>query len=52
LDNLGENTIREIAMSRKVWLFCGNHDAAENAALFSDAAKLMGLTFVIGSFTF
>jgi len=32
-NNLGENTIRPIALGRKNWLFCGNHDAAENAAI-------------------
>jgi len=32
-NNLGENAIRPIALSRKIWLFCGNNDAAENAAL-------------------
>jgi hypothetical protein len=33
LDNLGENAIRPIALGRKNWLFCGNDDAAENAAI-------------------
>lgn len=32
-NNLGENAIRPIALGRKNWLFCGNHDAAENAAI-------------------
>jgi transposase len=32
-NNLGENAVRAIAMGRKAWLFCGNHDAAENAAI-------------------
>lgn len=32
-NNLGENAIRPIALGRKNWLFCGNHDSAENAAI-------------------
>jgi len=32
-NNLGENAIRPIALGRKNWLFCGNHEAAENAAI-------------------
>ncbi len=32
-NNLAENAIRPIALGRKNWLFCGNHDAAENAAI-------------------
>jgi transposase len=32
-NNLGENAIRPIALGRKNWLFCGNHGAAENAAI-------------------
>ena len=32
-NNLGENTIRPIALGRKNWLFCGNDNAAENAAI-------------------
>ena len=32
-NNLGENAIRPIALGRKNWLFCGNDDAAENAAI-------------------
>ena len=32
-NNLGENAIRPIALDRKNWLFCGNDDAAENAAI-------------------
>jgi transposase len=32
-NNLGENAIRPVAMGRHAWLFCGNHDAAENAAI-------------------
>lgn len=32
-NNLGENTIRPIALGRKHWLFCGNDNAEENAAI-------------------
>jgi transposase len=32
-NNLGENAIRPIAVGRKSWLFCGNDDAAEDAAI-------------------
>lgn len=32
-NNLGENAVRPIALGRKNWLFCGNDDAAENAAI-------------------
>lgn len=32
-NNLGENAIRPVALGRKNWLFCGNDDAAENAAI-------------------
>jgi transposase len=32
-NNLAENAIRQVAMGRKAWLFCGNHDAAEDAAI-------------------
>jgi len=32
-NNLGENAIRPIALGRKNWLFCGNHESAENAAI-------------------
>lgn len=32
-NNLGENAVRPIALGRKNWLFCGNHEAAENAAI-------------------
>ena len=32
-NNLGENQVRPIALGRKNWLFCGNHNAAENAAI-------------------
>lgn len=32
-NNLAENSIRPVALGRKNYLFCGNHDAAEDAAL-------------------
>lgn len=32
-NNLAENAIRPIALSRKNFLFCGNHEAAENMAV-------------------
>jgi transposase len=32
-NNLIENDIRPLAIGRKGYLFCGNHDAAENAAI-------------------
>jgi transposase len=32
-NNLGENSIRPLALGRKNYLFCGNHDAAEDAAV-------------------
>ena len=33
LDNLMENAIRPLALGRKNFLFCGNHDAALRAAI-------------------
>ncbi len=33
MDNLIENSIRGMAVGRKNYLFCGNHDSAENAAI-------------------
>ena len=33
MDNLVENSIRPLALGRKNYMFCGNHDAAENAAI-------------------
>jgi hypothetical protein len=33
-NNLGENAIRPMAIGRKNYLFCGNHSAVEDAALF------------------
>lgn len=32
-NNLVENTIRPLAIGRKNYMFCGNHDVAENAAV-------------------
>ena len=32
-NNLGENAIRPIALGRKNWLFCGNDESAEDAAI-------------------
>ena len=32
-NNLVENNIRPLALGRKNYMFCGNHDAAENAAI-------------------
>jgi transposase len=32
-NNLVENTIRPLSIGRKNYMFCGNHDAAENAAI-------------------
>ena len=32
-NNLMENAIRPIALGRKNYLFCGNHDAAESMAV-------------------
>ena len=47
-NNLGENAIRPIALGRKNWLFCGNHDAAENAAIMYSmfgCCKASGVNF-------
>ncbi len=32
-NNMAENAIRPLALGRKKYMFCGNHDAAENAAI-------------------
>ena len=32
-NNLAENAIRPLTISRKNFLFCGNHEAAENTAI-------------------
>lgn len=41
-NNLAENAIRPIALSRKNFLFCGNHEAVENTAVICSllASKL------------
>lgn len=47
-NNLAENALRGIALGRKNWLFCGNHDAAENAAIFYSmlgCCKASGVNF-------
>ena len=47
-NNLGENQIRPIALGRKNWLFCGNHDSAENAAIIYSmlgCCKASGVNF-------
>ncbi len=47
-NNLGENAIRPIALGRKNWLFCGNHEAAENAAIMYSmlgCCKAKGVNF-------
>jgi len=48
LDNQAENAVRDIAMGRKVWMFYGNHDAAENAAIMDTlfrCCKTHGIIF-------
>lgn len=32
-NNMAENSIRPLALGRKNYLFCGNHDAAEDAVV-------------------
>lgn len=47
-NNLAENAIRPIALGRKNWLFCGNHGAAENAAVMYSmlgCCKAAGVNF-------
>lgn len=44
-NNLIENDIRPLAVGRKGYLFCGNHDAAENAAIMY---SLLGCCKVAG----
>jgi transposase len=47
-NNLAENAIRPIALGRKNWLFCGNDDAAENAAIIYSmmgCCKAKGVNF-------
>ena len=33
MDNLAENDLRGLAVGRKNYLFCGNHDSAEDSAV-------------------
>ncbi|HKK11826.1 MAG TPA: IS66 family transposase [Flavobacteriaceae bacterium] len=47
-NNMAENAIRPIALGRKNWLFCGNHEAAENAAIIYSllgCCKASGVNF-------
>ena len=47
-NNLAENAVRPIALGRKNWLFCGNHEAAENAAIMYSmlgCCKASGVNF-------
>ncbi len=47
-NNLGGNAIRPIALGRKNWLFCGNHESAENAAIMYSmlgCCKAKGVNF-------
>jgi transposase len=47
-NNLAENAVRGIALGRKNWLFCGNHEAAENAAIMYSmlgCCKASGVNF-------
>jgi transposase len=47
-NNLAENAIRPIALGRKNWLFCGNHEAAENASIMYSmfgCCKASGVNF-------
>jgi transposase len=47
-NNLAENAIRPIALGRKNWLFCGNHESAENAAIMYSmlgCCKASGVNF-------
>ena len=47
-NNLCENAIRPIALGRKNWLFCGNDNAAENAAVIYSmmgCCKTAGVNF-------
>ena len=32
-NNLAENALRDLSLGRKNYMFCGNHEAAENAAV-------------------
>ena len=45
-NNLVENAIRPLALGRKNFLFCGNHDAAVRAAIvysLVDSCKALGV---------
>lgn len=45
-NNLVENAIRPLALGRKNYLFCGNHDAAVRAAIvysLVDSCKALGV---------
>ena len=47
-NNLAENAVRGIALGRNNWLFCGNHEAAENAAILYSmmgCCKASGVNF-------
>lgn len=47
-NNLAENAVRGIALGRKNWLFCGNHEAADNAAIMYSmmgCCKASGVNF-------
>ena len=47
-NNLIENSVRPVALGRKNYLFCGNHDAAEDAAVIYTAmgcCKVAGVDF-------
>ena len=47
-NNLAENAVRGIALGRRNWLFCGNHEAAENAAILYSmmgCCKASGVNF-------
>jgi len=47
-NNMAENAVRPIALGRKNWLFCGNHEAAENAAIMYSmlgCCKASGVNF-------
>lgn len=43
--NLVENSVRPVALGRKNFLFCGNHDAAEDAAIIY---SMMGCCKAVG----
>ena len=45
-NNLAENSLRSLALGRKNYLFCGNHDAAEDAAVIY---SLMGCCKAAGA---